>query len=225
MSSNLKIAIKPGSCPHGHPLGACPICNGTSGAASKPKTNPGEWTYAQCMAYANRMKAEKQRKEDAKMELIQAQNRILEIKTQIKDKLEKLNLILNSAFNKLPKSVKKFLVSIQQNIFKPALNFVKNFVNNFKTFFQQTASKLVDLSKFASEKLSSILGEIENFWQRKIVDKTKEKIKKFFKFFGFEETNFSNENENISDEEKLLNEINKIKNFIIKIFSNKGSKK
>ena len=57
--NNTKI----GSCPHGLPVGACPICSGMAGGNSTTKRdiprNVGEMTYNECAAIGAMLKAQK----------------------------------------------------------------------------------------------------------------------------------------------------------------------
>ena len=54
---------KIGTCPHGMPMGACPICSGMAGGNSTTKRdtprNVGEMTYNQCAAIGAMLKAQK----------------------------------------------------------------------------------------------------------------------------------------------------------------------
>ena len=54
---------KVGTCPHGLPLGACPICDGMAGGNSTTKRdiprNVGEMSYNQCAAIGAMLRAQK----------------------------------------------------------------------------------------------------------------------------------------------------------------------
>ena len=54
---------KIGTCPHGMPMGACPICNGMAGGNSTTKRDTprdvGEMTYNECAAIGALLKAQK----------------------------------------------------------------------------------------------------------------------------------------------------------------------
>ena len=53
-----------GTCPHGLPLGACPICNGMGGGAKKAdfSAKPGEMSWNECAAIGAFLKAQKMAK-------------------------------------------------------------------------------------------------------------------------------------------------------------------
>lgn len=59
-------AVKTGTCPHGLPLGACPICNGMSGGGGAKKADfsakPGEMSWNECAAIGAFLKAQQQAK-------------------------------------------------------------------------------------------------------------------------------------------------------------------
>lgn len=61
-----------GTCPHGLPLGACPICNGMGGGGMKKadfSAKPGEMSWNECAAIGAFLKAQQnaklQRQQDA----------------------------------------------------------------------------------------------------------------------------------------------------------------
>ena len=51
----------PGTCPHGLPVGACPICSGMGGGGAKKADStakPGEMSWNECYAIGQMMKAQ-----------------------------------------------------------------------------------------------------------------------------------------------------------------------
>ena len=59
-------------CPHGNPIGACPICSGMGGGGiSKNRDKPrraGEMSYNECLAEWHKMQAAKNAKNQAKLQ-------------------------------------------------------------------------------------------------------------------------------------------------------------
>ena len=58
-------SVKAGTCPHGLPLGACPICNGMGGGSVKKadfSAKPGEMSWNECAAIGAFLKAQQQAK-------------------------------------------------------------------------------------------------------------------------------------------------------------------
>ena len=57
---------KIGTCPHGLPMGACPICNGMGGGGSVKRDNkPREMTWNECYAIGQMLKAQKLARENS----------------------------------------------------------------------------------------------------------------------------------------------------------------
>ena len=71
-----------GKCPHGLPIGTCPICSGMGGGSTQRKDKPrvpGEMTYAECMAAWIKIQAAKEAKIEAQIQRIEnAQAKLLE---------------------------------------------------------------------------------------------------------------------------------------------------
>ena len=109
-----------GTCPHGLPLGACPICNGMSGGGGMKKADfsakPGEMSWNECAAIGAFLKAQQQ----AKMQREQdAQNFALRVQAF-------QNALMNSS-QKLANIAQFFSNNTPPIIAKP-VNFVLNTV-------------------------------------------------------------------------------------------------
>ena len=78
-------------CPHGYPIGACPICNGMSGGGiPKDRNKPrkaGEMSYNECLAEWHRMQRAEQAKQQDKAKNLEALNIYKEINSKIADKI------------------------------------------------------------------------------------------------------------------------------------------
>src|SRR5574344_3064205 len=60
IASTTAVKISSGSCPHGLPHGACPICSGMGGGSSvKREDKAKEMSYDECYAVWMQMKAQK----------------------------------------------------------------------------------------------------------------------------------------------------------------------
>ena len=174
-------------CPHGLPVGACPICSGMGGGASKDKNKPrvaGEMSYNECMAAWIKIQAAKEAKIQAQIERIeqsQAQlllNRaILGLDKAVKQ-VEKLIQQLDSA----PKIIAIPAKIILNIVVKPILNLISKIpqaINNIQTFF----SNITRFIASVSEKLASIYGEIKNFIDAKISQPIKKAVKSILSLF------------------------------------------
>ena len=69
-----------GTCPHGLPIGACPICNGMGGGLKSQKADfsakPGEMSWNECAAIGAMMRAAKLQKQ---LNAQAQENRMLQI--------------------------------------------------------------------------------------------------------------------------------------------------
>ncbi len=205
---------KIGTCPHGMPMGACPICNGMSGGNSTTKRdiprNPGEMTYNECLAMGAMLKAIKNARQQAQNA---EQNRLQSIAKfhQTMDKATQKLAQLSEFFSKhTPSVISKPMNFILNKIAGKTLNFMRNVPNMFANFGQ----KFADIS----DKLAAVFGEKKAAFDKKFSEfskKTKEKLKSIFFIFGANET---------EDEEKKIEEAKRIfdlKRFIQKLINNK----
>lgn len=210
-------AAKAGTCPHGMPLGACPICSGMAGGNSTSKRdiprNVGEMTYNQCAAIGAMLKAQKAARQSAKLAQQNHEQMLIEFQKNISKTHQRLTdfaAFMNNNFPKIIASPVNFLaVTVVGNV----LNFVKNFPLNVGNFIHNFTQKFVDIS----DKIAAIYGEIENAVQEKFanfVSKLKKKFKFTFFVFGTSET---------EDEEKKIEEEKRtfeLKTFIHKLYKN-----
>jgi hypothetical protein len=215
-SNNAKV----GTCPHGLPMGACPICNGMAGGNSTTKRdtprNVGEMTYNQCLAMGAMLKAQKHAREQAKI----AQQNHLQALSEFQKNIDKTNqrlIAFNRAIsNVLPAIFSKPITTFINVVLINTLNFVKNIPN----LIQNITQKFIEIS----DKLSAIFGELKTSIQEKVSKFLKDFKKKFkfiFSIFG---------SENCDDEEKQIEEAKRtfeLKTFIQKLqerFTNKKDK-
>ena len=202
---------KIGACPHGMPVGACPICNGSAGGNSTTKRdiprNAGEMTYNQCAAIGAILKANKAAQKRAQNV---EQNRLQGLVTFQKN--------LQSAHQKILDLAYAISKSTPAIISKP-VNFVLTqiagrfiqIVANIPNVITNIGQKISDIS----EKLNAIYGECKAALQKNISDfwqKTKKKLKSIFFVFGTDESD--NDEKKIDEAKKIFN----LKTFIHKLF-------
>ncbi len=201
-----------GTCPHGLPMGACPICNGMGGGGSVKKDNkPKEMTWNECYAIGQMLKAQKEaRLHTQQMFAAQTlQAHLDNLQTQIN--AMKL-AILNSS---LPKPIAKALTVALDVIVTPAAkalqaisNTIQNFANNITKTIDSFKQKIIDIA----DKLTAMLGEAKAAIEKKISDKLKDIKKKIFSLFGISEAE-NEEDEEIKriEEQKMIFEENTTK--------------
>lgn len=174
-----------GTCPHGLPQGACPICSGMGGSGAKKadfSAKPGEMSWNECAAIGAMLKAQKnakiQRQKDADNFAFNA--RVFQ--NGLMNASQRLANIGGFFLNNLPAVVAKPANFILSTIIGGSLRFAANIPQSISNFVQAVGAKFVDIS----DKLTAMMGELKNS-----VDKTlsnllsgfKKKIKSLFSIF------------------------------------------
>ncbi|MGN0030761.1 MAG: hypothetical protein ACI37Q_02260 [Candidatus Gastranaerophilaceae bacterium] len=188
--------MKAGTCPHGLPLGACPICNGMAGGNSTTKRdiprNVGEMTYNQCAAIGAMLRAQKHAKEQAKLAQRNHIQALVDFQKNLASVHQRLMDLKVMITEKLPPIIAKPLNFVLGNVVIRVLNFVQNlpvvFANISQTFAQIT------------DKLTAVFGELKAAIKEKVskfLTDVKKKIKKLFFVFGAFESD---------DEDKKIDE-------------------
>lgn len=208
-----------GTCPHGLPLGACPICNGMGGGGGIKKDNkPKEMSYNECYAVWQMMKAQKAAHKQT-MQLFAAQdlstklNKIQEQINAMKISIQNSNLPkpVIQAFNILANSVLTPLVKAAQSI----TNTLQNIANTVMKTLSEIKQKMVDIA----DKLTAMFGEAKAALQKKINEKFKDIKKKIFNLFGLTNVNDEEDEEAKKIEEaKRLFELNTAKEALFQLF-------
>lgn len=196
-----------GTCPHGLPMGACPICNGGGGGGggSKKMERPaGEMSWDECFAIGQQMKAQKlaqQQKEVAMQGQIHVPlniaGRLENMAQKIAGLAEKLTNIVQKAQTN-PTILSK-AVAMVANIAVSALNVVNNVVQMAQKAINFVQQKFADIS----DKLTAVFGELKAAVEKKITDKFnnfKKKAKSLFAIFITTDTR----EEKITEEEKTI---------------------
>ncbi|MBR2387000.1 hypothetical protein IKA92_06870 [bacterium] len=216
--SSINVTQK-NTCPHGLPLGACPICNGMGGGGGRVNDKhtarrSGELTYAQCAAIGARMKAAAEAKE-ARLEALRAEFNIANLKIQTDKFVEKLQNNLSQIQNSLPPALGRVFGNVVSNVINPLLNFAKNIPNvvqNIANFISEFRGQIIS----TMEKLTAIVGEVKNFISAKIKEEFKKIKKKILSLFGFYIIESGEDEEILRELGKK--EAKKIKNLLLKLF-------
>lgn len=198
---------KIGTCPHGMPMGACPICNGMAGGNSTTKRDTprdvGEMTYNECAAIGALLKAQKAAQKRAQAN----QQTFIQSALQFQKNMESLhNKILDLAASiskNAPAIVAAPINFILNNVIGKLISALANTPNVMANF----AQKFVDIA----DKLAAVYGEFKAAISKalsNLAGSIKKKLKSIFFIFGAEETD---------DEDKKVNEAKKafnLKTFI-----------
>ena len=197
--------IKAGTCPHGLPLGACPICNGMGGGGGMRKADfsakPGEMSWNECAAIGAFLKAQAnaraQRQQDAQNYALQIQN-FQNTMEAAKGRMAEL-----AAFFKgnMPAIIAKPAVFILNTVIGGTLNIIKNIPTAIANTFQVLGQKLADIS----DKLTAMMGELKAAINKKISETFNEFKKKIKSLFGiFQPLDADNEEKQIDETKKTF---------------------
>lgn len=200
---------KIGTCPHGLPPGACPICNGMGGGVSATKKsdvprNPGEMSYSECYAIGQMLKAQK-----LSQELNQKRLQIASFTQNMNNLILKVQDVLATIKAALPQPISNLFDKTVNKIIIPLLNMIKNMpqmIKDIQNFVKDIKNQIISVM----EKLTAILGELKQFVDAKLKSAFKKLKKKIFSFLLFvdeEEEESDDTNAKIVE----LNEILKIK--------------
>lgn len=215
-ASNNKI----GTCPHGLPLGACPICNGMGGGGSVKKNKPKEMSYNECYAVWQMMKAQKAAHKQTQR-LFAAQD----MAAYMNKIQEQINAMKIALFNSsLPKPVVKAFAMLADSILLPAVkaiqtmsNAIQNIANTVVKTLNEIKQKFVDIA----DKLAAVIGEAKAAIQKKIEEKFKDIKKKIFNLFGIVSADNEEDDESKKIEEaKRLFELNTAKEALFELLEN-----
>lgn len=207
------IQNKVQACPHGLPVGACPVCGGMgSGSKSVSKSNkyshPGQtMSLDEMYAIWNRIKAAQARKEEENIQLRERAEMLAKTRHVLVKVVKEISSVLNKIENMLPKPVAEVFHKITDVILKPLRNIIEQFpqaVKNFNEFIQNIKLQLF----IAAEKLSSVFGEMKNFVRKNLSETFKKftkKVHKILALFGLET------NEDYEEDKEAIAEISVFK--------------
>ena len=206
---------KAGTCPHGMPLGACPICNGMAGGNSTSKRdiprNVGEMSYNQCAAIGAMLRAQKNAKAQAKLAQQNHLQALADFQKNISNTHQRIMALAVLITNTMPAVIAKPVNFILNNIVGKALTIIQNLPAAIARFTQAINQKIADIS----DKLTAIYGELKAAIGEKIskfTSKKKKKLKSLFFVFGTQETD---------DEDKKIDEAKRtfeLKTFIHQLY-------
>ena len=206
-----------GKCPHGFPIGACPICSGMmGGGASKDRNKPrkaGEMSYNECLAEWHKIQARNEAKMQDRLDRLEALKQFASNKFEaVVDKVQKFLDKVSQKLDAMPQVIKAPLKFIVKNIITPVIRFISQIpvaIKNIQVFFENTRAFIASVS----EKLASVFGEVKNFINDKITKNYKKALKTILSLFTSGEDEDSEEAKKIKERElkKILKSIFRIK--------------
>lgn len=188
-----------GTCPHGLPLGACPICNGMGGGAKKAdfSAKPGEMSWNECAAIGAFLKAQKMAKLQRQQDVENFAKQAVAFDKAMMNASQKTATLASFFTMNTPSIIAKPVNFVLNTIVGGALNTIRNFPQTVQTVFQ----KLADIS----DKLTAVYGEVKAAIAKKISEtfgELKKKIKSLFAIFGVQ--NSDNDDKQIDETKKPL---------------------
>ena len=178
--------VKAGTCPHGLPLGACPICSGMGGGGGMKKADfsakPGEMSWNECAAIGAFLKAQAnakaQRQQDALNFAAQMQN----FQTSMDAARGRLAELAKFFTQNTPSIISKPANFILNTVLGGTINLIKSVPAAIANTFQALTQKLADIS----DKLTAMMGELKASINKKISEtfnELKKKVKSLFAIF------------------------------------------
>lgn len=193
---------KIGTCPHGLPAGACPICSGMGGGGGSAKTKStasNEMSWDECFAVGQMLKAQRlaqQERNNAYINSFQSPSfsaKVENFSQNIANFAEKVAIFAQKATN-LPGIISKPLNFIATKMLIPMLNILKDIPQVIQKTINFVKEKFADIS----DKLNAVFGELKNSIEKKISDRFNSFKKKAMSLFGLVEP------QNVDDEERKI---------------------
>ncbi len=207
-----------GTCPHGAPMGACPLCRGMGGGGGNvdrhdTRRRAGEMTWNECFAQSLILNQMKQR------QLQEAQQNQAQLAFQNNAVAQMAGRFAAFVGNVVSNIASKALEAMNKTLIQPALNSIRNLVNvireNLQNLTQQVKQVLNDIKQKIidiSDKLAAIFGEMKNALEKSVADRFKQLTKKVLSLFAFIDTEFAtdDEDERVEDDKRAF-ELTQIK--------------
>jgi len=175
-----------GTCPHGLPLGACPICNGMGGGGGAKKADfsakPGEMSWSECAAIGAFLKAQKNAKAQRQQDIQNYAQNLQAFQSTMDAARAKTAQLAQFFTNTMPAIIAKPINLVLNTIVGGAINLIKNIPTAIANTIQTIQQKLADIS----DKLTAIMGELKAAVEKKISEtfnELKKKVKSLFSIF------------------------------------------
>lgn len=200
-----------GTCPHGLPQGACPICNGMGGGGGMRKADfsakPGEMSWNECAAIGAFLKAQQnaklQRQQDAQNFAQQA----VAFQNAMNNASQKAAALAQFFSANTPAIIAKPVNFVLNTVIGGTLNAIKSFPQTVQNALQTVGQKLADIS----DKLAAVYGEVKTAIAKKLsetLNEFKKKVKSLFSIFNPQDAD--NDDKQVDETKKAF----KLKTFI-----------
>lgn len=194
-----------GTCPHGLPLGACPICNGMSGGGGMKKADfsakPGEMSWNECAAIGAFLKAQQQAKLQREQDAQNFALRVQAFQNALMNSSEKLTNIAQLLSNNTPAIIAKPINFVLNTVLGTLVRTLANIPTTISNVIQTIQQKLADIS----DKLTAMMGELKASIEKKISETFKDLKKKVKSLFSiFQPTDTDNDDKQIDETKKAF---------------------
>ena len=200
-----------GTCPHGLPQGACPICSGMGGGGGMRKADfsakPGEMSWNECAAIGAFLKAQQnaklQRQQDAQNFAQQA----VAFQNAMNKASQNISMLARFFSVNTPAIIARPVNFILNTVIGGTLNAIRSFPQTVQIAFQNFGQKLADIS----DKLAAVYGEVKTAIAKKIsenINELKKKVKSLFSIFTPQDAD--NDDKQVDETKKAF----KLKTFI-----------
>ncbi len=205
-----------GTCPHGLPIGACPICNGMGGGGGIKKADfsakPGEMSWNECAAIGAFLKAQQNAKLQRQQDIQNFAQQAIAFQNAMTNASQRLASLAQFFTANTPAIIAKPVNFILNTIVGGTINIIKNIPSTISNAIHALNQKFTDIS----DKLTAIIGELKTAINKKISEtfsELKKKVKSLFSIFN---------PLNTDDEEKKIDETKKtfqLKTFIHDLYN------
>ena len=173
-----------GTCPHGLPLGACPICSGMGGVMKKAdfSAKPGEMSWNECAAIGAFLKAQQQAKMQRQQDAQNFALKALAFQNALMNSSQKLANLAQFFTNNTPAVIAKPVNFLLNTVLGGIIRTIANIPSVISNTIQSVQQKLADIS----DKLTAMIGELKASIEKKISDAfkdVKKKVKSLFSIF------------------------------------------
>ncbi len=200
-----------GTCPHGLPLGACPICNGMGGGGGMRKADfsakPGEMSWNECAAIGAFLKAQQNAKLARQQDAQNFAQQAIAFQNAMAKASERMAAVTHFFSANTPAVISRPVNFLLNTVIGGTVNALKNIPAAISNMVQSLGQKLADIS----DKLAAVYGEVKTAIAKKLSEVTnefKKKVKSLFSIFN---------PQNADDDDKQIDETKKafkLKTFI-----------
>lgn len=174
-----------GTCPHGLPLGACPICNGMGGGGMTKadfSAKPGEMSWNECAAIGAFLKAQQNAKLQKQQDAQTFAQNVQAFQNALMNSSQKLANIAQFFTNNTPVIIAKPVNFVLNTVLGGIIRTIASIPTAISNTIQTIQQKLADIS----DKLTALMGELKASIEKKISEAFKDlkkKVKSLFSIF------------------------------------------